>query len=120
MTRNDLEQLSSHELIARFAKIGVAQYEAELNLDTRRCNRLYDQMTLVWQELKRRPGDQRSHVSKLYEHPNMQVRVTAATYSLAVHPEEAREEVAGRAGYPQSVDARGMLRALDKGSYVPE
>ncbi|WP_265518167.1 DUF2019 domain-containing protein [Nitratireductor luteus] len=123
MTKTSLELLSTAQLISRFAEIGAAQYEAELDLDTRRYNRLYDQMTLVSQELKRRPGDERSHLSELYGHPNIQVRLKAAVHTLAVHPEEAREvleEVAARSGYPQSGDARGILRALHDRSYVPE
>ncbi|WP_246249022.1 DUF2019 domain-containing protein [Chelativorans alearense] len=110
-------------MVAKFAEIGVAQYDAELDLNTRRYNRLFHQMRLVSQELKQRTGDERRRLSALYKHPNIQVRLKAAIHTLAVRPEEARnvlKEVADETGYPQSGDARGMLRALADGRYVAE
>lgn len=75
MTRNDLEQLSSHELIARFAEICVAQYEPEFDFDTRRFTRLFDQMQAVSVELKKRTGGERRNLTALFDHPNIQVRL---------------------------------------------
>ncbi|MCR4266098.1 DUF2019 domain-containing protein [Nitratireductor sp. ZSWI3] len=123
MKPKDLESLSTERLVSLFTEICTAQYEAELDLDTRRLNRLFDQMMQVVRELKRRPGDQRSALSVLYTHKNIQVRLKAAIHTLAVHGAQARrvlEEVAAQTGYPQSGDARWMLRAVDEGSYEPE
>jgi hypothetical protein len=56
-------------------------------------------------------------------HPNAQVRLKAATATLAVAPEAARQTlqiISDRQEYPQAADARGMMRAVDKGTYVPE
>jgi hypothetical protein len=109
--------------LPRFAEISIAQYNANLDLDTRRYNRLFDQMMIISDELKRRPGDHRRYLSSLYQHPNTKVRAKAAIHTLAVLPEEARkvlEEVGSLKGYSGPMDARGILRALDEGTYVPE
>lgn len=123
MKQAKLSSSTTNELVVQFAEIGVAQYEAILNLDARRYNRLYDEMTLVSQELKQRAGDERKRLTELYRHPNIQVRLKAAIHTLAVYPQEARkvlEEVGSLKGYPPCADARMMLRALDQGTYVPE
>ncbi|WP_048648098.1 DUF2019 domain-containing protein [Nitratireductor soli] len=94
MNPKDFETLSTERLVSLFAEICTAQYEAELDLDTRRLNRLFDQMMQVVQELKRRPGDGRSALSVLYTHKNIQVRLKAAIHTLAVHGTQARRVLA--------------------------
>jgi len=73
--------------------------------------------------LKSRNGDQRRALLPLFLHPNAQVRLKAATATLALAPEAARQTlqiISDRQEYPQAADARGMMRAVDKGRYVPE
>jgi hypothetical protein len=46
----------------------------------------------------------------------------AALATLAVAPEAARatlQLISDRQEYPQAADARGMMRAIDEGTYVP-
>ncbi|HEV7842239.1 MAG TPA: DUF2019 domain-containing protein, partial [Pyrinomonadaceae bacterium] len=65
----------------------------------------------------------RTALLTLYTHPNAQVRLRAALATLAVASNDARtvlQELIERNEYPQLADARGMLRALDAGRYVPE
>ena len=121
MCSSDL--LSTAQLVARFTEICRDQYAAELDFDTRRLNSLFDQMMQVVGELRQRPGDGRNALSVLYSHENIQVRLKAAIHTLAVRGGEARgvlEEIATRTGYPQSGDAKGVLRALEEGRYQPE
>ena len=84
-------------------------------------NRLYGQMDAVKKELKSRPGDQRRALLTLYDHPNIQVRLTAAEGTLAVAP-EAAQRIASKhqdsREYPQAADA-GILWDLDRGIFKP-
>ena len=58
--------------------------------DNAKFNRLFWQMEAVEGQLKARIGDQRRALLRLYDHPNAQVRLTAAKATLAVAPEAAR------------------------------
>jgi len=96
--------------------------KAILNRRYAKYNRLYDQMKSVEAELSRHDGNQRLALLSLLYHPNPQVRPKAAIASLAVAPEEAREalqNISDRNEYPQAADARGMIEALDDGTYKP-
>lgn len=100
----------------------MAQDEALLGGETAKFNRLYDQMTAVSDEMKRRDGDQRRALQSLYSSENMQVRLKAAIHTLAAAPVEARkllEAVAVSKWFPQAGDAGMMLLALDDGTYRP-
>jgi hypothetical protein len=123
MTVENLREMSSSGLIDLFVTIALAQDEAILMDEHDEYNRLYLRMRAIAGELKSRPGDERSALAKLYEHPNAQVRLQAAIDTLAVAPEAASRAlrlISDRQEYPQAADARGMLNALAEGSYVPE
>lgn len=122
MRRTDVTKLSTPQLVDRFADIGVEQYVALLDNDHRKYNRLYDLMDEVDNELRIRGKSARLELLKLYDHPNTQVRLKAATRTLGVAPVRARQEledIASDVDYPQTADARGLLRALDDGSFKP-
>jgi hypothetical protein len=73
-------------------------------------------------ELKSRPGDQRSALVKLYDHPNVQVRLNAARLTLAVAPAAARqvvETIASSRKFPQAGDAGMCLSAIELGIFTP-
>ena len=58
----------------------------------------------------------------LFDYPNMQVRLMAAQYALAVAPQAARraiEAIAASTWAPQCYDARMCLHMLDEGTFVP-
>ena len=85
-------------------------------------NRLYGQMDAVKKELKSRPGDQRRALLTLYDHPNIQVRLTAAEGTLAVAPEAARgllQSIKDSREYPQAADAGMTFWDLDRGIFKP-
>jgi hypothetical protein len=59
---------------------------------------------------------------RLYDHPNVQVRLNAANATLAVAPQEARnllEKIANSNLFPQAGDAGMALVGLKRGSYKP-
>jgi hypothetical protein len=58
----------------------------------------------------------------LYRHPNAQVRLMAATATLAVAPEAARQllqAIADSNDYPQAGDAGMSLWNLERGVFKP-
>jgi hypothetical protein len=122
MNRNKLERATEEELLEYFVAIAVVQDKAMRQGENAKYNRLYGEMDAVEQELKQRAGDQRRALIPLYEHPNAQVRLKAAIATLALAPEAARQAlqiISDREEYPQAADARGMMRAVDDGTFVP-
>lgn len=118
-----LDELPADQLVARFAAITVAQDDALLGHELAKFRRLYDRMIEVLDELKRRPGDQRDALMKLYEYPNMQVQLQAARFTLAAAPLEARrklESIAASHWFPQAGDAGMSLLNLDRGIFKPK
>jgi uncharacterized protein DUF2019 len=116
------EDLSVDQLVQQFVALGLAQFEAELNSDIPQYNRLFRQMMSVEHELKRRPGDQRRALLRLYDHPNVQVRLAAVKSTLAVAPDAARrklQEIADSREFPQAGDAGMSLDNLDRGIFKP-
>jgi hypothetical protein len=123
MTKNDLSTLSVSELVQEFVALGIEQYKAVWDGDTERYNPLFYQMQSVKAELKSRPGDERRALGKLYNHPNIQVRLMAARSTLALAPIEARriiESIANSNDRPYAGDAGMCLWALDKGIFKPD
>lgn len=123
MKQRELSKMSVDELVERFAAIGVAQYTA-LDLDDRRGYRkLYAQMDAVDQELRSRGRDARLALLRLYDYPNMQVRLKAAKRTLGVAPEPARrliQAIADSGWPPQALDAGMTIFNLDNGVFKPD
>lgn len=122
MKTTNLRTLSVAELVDRIVAGGLAQFEAELQSDIGKQNKCVTQAMAIAEELKRRPGDQRSALLRLYEHPNVQVQLTAAKLTLAVAPTAARkliQAIADSKKYPQAMDAGMCLSALDQGIFKP-
>jgi len=122
MTNTVLQILTVDQLVDHFAVIGVEQDEAEQAEDNAKYRRLFYPMREVQKELKMRPGDQRRALVALFDYPNMQVRLMAAQYALAVVPQDARRTIEAIAAstWPQCYDARMCLSVLDEGKFVPE
>ena len=118
----DLHKMSVSELVDRFVKLGIGQFRAELLGNIADENKLIRQMHGVFEELKSRPGDQRSALVSLYSHPNIQVRLMAAKLTLAVAPAAARQllqAIKDSKEYPQAMDAGMCLRNLESGIFRP-
>lgn len=117
-----LQRMTTDQLVDRFMEIALNQDDALLAENYTEVNSLYDQLKEVEEELKSRPGDQRTALLRLYEHPNAQVRVKAIKATLAAAPELARralEELAASREYPQAGEAGMTIRALNDGIYKP-
>jgi Domain of unknown function (DUF2019) len=123
MKRMGLERLTVDQLVERFGEVGVAQDQAELMGETGKFNRLFSQMNDVDQELRRRGVEARLGLTRLFDHPNMQVRLEAAKWSLGIAPEAARKVIQAiydGKWYPQALDAGMTLRNLDRGVFKPD
>jgi Domain of unknown function (DUF2019) len=122
MTRAKLADMTTNDLVERFAQIGVAQGQALLRGEPAKFNRLFRQMSAVSDELKSRDGDQRRALVALYNYQDMQVRLKAAKHTLAVALVEARrllQTIADSNWMPQAGDAGMSLWNLDRGVYKP-
>jgi hypothetical protein len=110
------------DLLARFAEIGIAQDKALLYDEVATFNRLYRQMDEVDNELRARGPDAHLALLRLYDHPNMQVRLKAAVRTLGVAPLRARqmlETIAASNYFPQAGDAGSALALIDEGIAKP-
>lgn len=122
MTTLNLNSLTVEGLVERFTMLGLSQDDAIDEDDNAKFNRLYRQVDAIENELKLREGDQRNALLSLLDHSSAQVRINAATATLAVSPDAARaalKKIIDQGEFPQAADARGMLRALDEGRYTP-
>jgi len=123
MTNIATNRHKNEMLVQRFVQLCLAQHEALVDLDTRRYNKLFDQMTAVINELKSRDGDQRGLLTNLYSHANAQVRLKAAINTLAHDREQAMQvlqQIVDRKEKPQLPYAWGMLDAIKEGRHLPE
>ncbi len=122
MKNESLQGASVIDLTERFLASALAEFEAELNSNIRKQNKCVEEQMAIAAELKSRPGDQRSVLFVLYEHPNVQVRLNAARLTFAVAPKAARDIVqviADSKRQPQAMDAGMCLYALDQGIFKP-
>lgn len=122
MKKVNPSDMTTKDLVDRFAQIGRAQDQALLGGQIAKFNRLFDQMAEISKELKGRPGDERHALMVLYDFPNMQVRLKAAIHTLAVAPIEARgqlEAIVESKWFPQAGDAGMSLWNLDRGIFKP-
>jgi hypothetical protein len=122
MKAPDLGKMTAPQLVERFMELALGQFKAELYGEIAKYNRLYREIVAIEQELKSRPGDQRSALVPLFAHPNPQVRLMAAQSTLAVTPAAARQalqEIWDRKEFPQAAYAMGTLRALERGDRKP-
>jgi hypothetical protein len=123
MSRPILQSMTVDQLIERFAALGVEQDKAIAADDNKKYSRFFHATDALTEELRGRAGDQRKVLVTLFDYPNMQVRLMAARYALAVAPQAARrvvEAIAASTWPPQCYDARNCLRRLDEGEFVPE
>jgi len=122
VTARNLSSLATDELVEEFANNCLRQDEAILYSQTALFNRLYDNMAKIRDELKSRPGDQRTALTTLFTHENVQVRLQAARAALAVAPKEALAVITAIAGskkYPHAGDAGMTLSNLERGVFKP-
>jgi hypothetical protein len=121
--KKKLEEFTLAELVDRFAEIGVAQDRALLYNEISKFNALFNQMRAVDGELRTRGPVARQALVRLFNHPNIQVRLQAAKWSLAIAPQAGRqviEEINKSQWFPQALEAGMTLRNLDDGIFIPD
>ncbi len=110
-------------MLQRFIELSLTQHEAVLYLETRPYNRAYLEIKGLAEELEARPGDQRHVLVDLFDHPNPQVRLNAATYAHPLFPDPAIkvvQSIIDAKRHPQEADARTVLDYLINGPLEPE
>lgn len=115
----NLAKMTTEDLLELYSQLCMQQNTAEKRGDIAKFNRLFGRIGDIHQELKRRPGDQRSLLLNLFNHPDMQVRLNAAKGVLDVAPLEARKQIrviADSGWFPQAGDA-GMYLDIIDGKY---
>ena len=123
MKRLKLANVSAEKLVYLFVDLSVQQDVALISMPQSEVNKLYWKIDAIIEELRGRPGDQRSALLPLYSHKNMQVRLKAAEATLAIAPEAARAQLEAirQSGWqPQALDAGMSIRNLDSGIYKPK
>jgi len=111
------------QLVDRFAEIGIAQYDAAMGGATRESNQLYGQMDAVDKELRARGQQARLALLRLYDHPNIQVRLQAASFTLGIAPAVARQEIetiSQSSWFPQEGDEGRALWSAEDGIFKPD
>jgi Domain of unknown function (DUF2019) len=122
MRHAPLSKMTVEQLVDRFTAIALEQDRAVRVNDNAKFKRLFWQMEAVEDELKRRDGDQRRALLRLYDHPVAQVRMKAAIATLALEPKAARqvlESISDSNDFPQAGDAGMALVMLDRGIFKP-
>lgn len=122
MRPTNLKSMTIDQLIDLFAKNGIEQDRVIFKEQVAKYKKVFSQMAAMDAELRRRGTHARLVLTKLYEHPNMQVRLQAARLTIDISPDPARHvlEALARSGrMPRAADARGKLRDLDAGMFRP-
>jgi hypothetical protein len=117
-----LKDLTTEELVKLFAENCIEQDQAIFKEEVSKFKKIFGVMFDIEKELKDRGPEARLKLLKLYDHPNIHVRLQAAGATLAVAPVEARrliEAISNSGWMPQAADAKGTLRNLDSGFFKP-
>lgn len=114
--------MSVADLASYFTASALAQYNADMDFNIKAINIAVKEMMAIAAELKSRPGDQRSALLELYDHPNTRVRLSAARLSFALAPVRARaviQEIADSKKFSTALDAGMCLSSIDMGLFKP-
>mgnify|MGYP003393700242 CR=1 FL=1 len=122
MKKDHFQGLSTRYLVDRFVALCVAQGKAAERSAIALYNRRFDVVQALLNELRSREGDHRHRLLPLLDHPDAQVRLTAAHATLTLSP-AARATLEALRKEPwltQALDAGMALDSLDRGIYRPE
>ena len=123
MKASTLETLSNNELVTRFAAAAKERGAAVLNSETRRANRMFDQMRAIDSVLRTRGRDARLQLLRLMDDKDRFVRYYSALYLLGMVPERARAIIEWNHKYwfdALAGDAGMTLHNLDTGVFKPD
>ncbi|HKX11032.1 MAG TPA: DUF2019 domain-containing protein [Stellaceae bacterium] len=122
MSDVQIETLLTEQLIERYVKVSLEQFDATQIDDDETYNELFDEISAISKVLRDRGGDAHRALLPLLDHENAQVRFNAAHDLLTIEPQRARaalEWVARWGPGPQRGSAGMSLRSLDSGQYKP-
>ncbi|GGF45852.1 hypothetical protein GCM10011611_60370 [Aliidongia dinghuensis] len=117
-----LDTLTVDELISLFVSFSEQQYPLTLNDEGGKAKQIIKKRNEIDKELRRRGIAARLELTKLFTHPNTQVRINAATTSLGVAREPAlgvlRQIIKEDFG-PFRLDARMTIALIEDGTVNP-
>jgi hypothetical protein len=126
MTRLPLPQLSVEELVERFVELAKSREDLRRTYPrpdySKQSKKLYDRLTAVDAELKRRQPDGRLALLPLLSHPNLEVRCEAAVTVIAVAPTQALatlEALSQMVGELMAFRAHEVINLYRSGEYRP-
>lgn len=117
-----IANMTESELVELFRSYALEQERALLHSNTKKYNRLYDQMVAINEELKARGMEARRSLLQLMDDQNLRVRYSAAVKSLAVDRERAvaaLQSVVASHMMPEAAQAESALDFLNRGIFVP-
>lgn len=118
-----LDSLSIDELVRHFVLLSEQQYPFTLNDEGPKATGLIMRRSKINQELQRRGVAARMELTRLFTHPNIQVRLNAAKSSLGVTREAALHvlrQVAREDLGPFRLDARMTIALVEDGTVIPQ
>src|SRR5215470_12009261 len=108
MSDAKLDNLSTEQLVERYVRLSLEQFDSTEIDDHETYNKLYDEIDAMARALHDRGPDARRALLPLLRHDNAQVRLNAAHDLLGIEPQRARaalEWVAKWGPRPQSGSA---------------
>lgn len=118
MSDAQLGTLSTEQLVERYVKLSLEQFDATQVDDHETYNELFDELSTISKVLRGGGADTHRALLPLLSHENAQVRFNAAHDLLAIEPKSARaalEWVAKWGSGPQRGSAGMSLHSLDSG-----
>ncbi|SKA30716.1 DUF2019 domain-containing protein [Consotaella salsifontis] len=118
-----LDSATVEELLEDYIRVSLRQHDFSLDGDFHAFNATVPRQIALEAELKRRDGDQRRALLRLFDHPKMQVQLNAARATRSAAPEASRrklQEIAESRYYPMAADAGMSLHAWDQGIWKPD
>jgi len=117
-----LDNLTIDELISLFASLSEQKYPLTLNDEVRKSTLLIKKRYEIDRELRKRGIAARLELTKLFIHPNVQVRVNAAKSSLGVARESALNvlrQITKEDFGPFRLDAGMTIALVEDGTVTP-
>ncbi len=115
MTKARVTEMIIDQLVDRFSQLALRQHDALEFANASQYNALYEQMSAVRDELRRRGSF--AVLERLLTHSNITVRLEAARRLIKDSPSKVRpvaQAIAQTRRLPWAADATGMIEFLDK------
>ncbi len=117
-----IDNLANEKLIALFASSSEQQYNMIIDDDIKKYNLLVEKQDEIVKELRKRGLEARLELTKLFNHPNIQVRLNAARRSIGVAREPALNvlrQIMKEDFGPFRLDAGMTVALVEDGTVTP-